>query len=303
MRLRHLFACSMIAACLGALLLPPAASAAPDKALPSPNLVVSKGSAAPKRAAAPSPATLPPGYPMWVLQLNLCNSGLAGCYEDGQSIPEGYDVITSKLPDVVTLNEVCRADVEVSLFPSMAEMYPADWTFWAFMPAFNRATNAPYQCANGDQYGIGVLGHVPADQWTGLDAFGDIYPDQRADSNELRAWLCTAALGNYYACTTHLASGAGSVALAQCEYLMSSVVPAVWDYEGAVHPSVVGGDLNLKYQGSPNVQDCVPAGWYRKGDGDVQHIMATNDLPFGSSEEIGMDHTDHPGWLVRTTVS
>lgn len=295
MRLRRVLVSSVIVGCLAAVFSPPAASAAPDP-------TVSKGFAAPRQAAV-SPATLPSGYPMWVLQLNLCNSGLAGCYEDGQAVPEAYGVITSRLPDVVTLNEVCKADVEVSLFPAMAEMYPADWTFWAFMPAYNRSTNAPYLCANGDQYGIGILGHVPADQWAGLQAFGGIYPDQRADSNELRAWLCAAAVSNYYGCTTHLASGAGTVALAQCNHLMRTVIPSVWNQAGGRRPSVVGGDFNLKYQGSPNVQNCVPSGWYRKGDGDVQHIMATTDLTFGSSQEIGMSHTDHPAWLVRTTVA
>jgi hypothetical protein len=239
---------------------------------------------------------------MSVLQLNLCNSGVAGCYEGGQSVPEAYDVITSVRPDVVTLNEICKADVQTSLFPAMAEMYPGHATFWAFAPAYNRATGAPYQCANGDQYGIGLMGHVPAAQWAGVETFSGRYPMQRADSNELRAWVCAEAVGNYYACTTHLASGAGAVALDQCNHLMRSVIPSIWSSEGTL-PSVVGGDFNLKYQGSPNVQNCVPSGWYRKGDGDVQHVMATTSLTFGSTQKIGLSHTDHPGWLVRTTVS
>ena len=32
-------------------------------------------------------SSLPTHYPFWVLQLNLCNSGLAGCYDGGRSVP------------------------------------------------------------------------------------------------------------------------------------------------------------------------------------------------------------------------
>jgi hypothetical protein len=276
MRPRLLLLGSVLAACLAALLLPPSASAAP--------------------------AALPPGSSMNVLQLNLCNSGVASCYEGGQSVPEAYGVITSRRPDVVTLNEICKADVQVSLAPAMAEMYPNDRTFWAFAPAYNRATGAPYLCSNGDQYGVGILGHVPAAQWAGTKTFSDRYPMQRSDSNELRTWVCVEAVGNYFACTTHLASGASAVAFDQCNHLMRTVIPSIWSAEGTL-PSVVGGDFNLRYRGIPNVQDCVPSGWYRKGDGDVQHVMATTNLPFVSSEKIGLSHTDHPGWLVRTRVS
>jgi hypothetical protein len=310
---RHLIGAVAVAAFAGLLLSPRVAAAAPTETAPAPvvNAGIAKGVAAPTQAAPKAratqatPQTLPSGYPMWVLQLNLCNSGVAPCYAGGQSVPEAYNVILRTAPDVVTLNEVCKSDVTTSLFPTMAEMYPADWTFWAFMPAGNRNTGAPYQCANGDQYGIGILGHVPADQWTGVEGLGNIYPDAYQDgTTEQRAWLCAAALGNYYACTTHLTSRDAAIAFDQCNYFMSGVIPAVWDYEGQYRPTVVGGDFNLKYNAFPyDIQDCVPSGWYRKGDGDVQHVMATNDLPFVSSQEIPMTHTDHPGWLVRTRVA
>jgi hypothetical protein len=65
---------------------------------------------------------------------------------------------------------------------------------------------------------------------------------------------------------------------------------------------VIGGDLNMKYRGSPNAQSCVPPGYFRKGDGDVQHIMATSDFAFSSSRTIGMNHTDHDGWFVALTA-
>lgn len=41
-------------------------------------------------------------------------------------------------------------------------------------------------------------------------------------------------------------------------------------------PRICGGDWNMKYNGDPNAQDYVPAGMFRKGDGSVQHVMASS---------------------------
>jgi hypothetical protein len=62
--------------------------------------------------------------------------------------------------------------------------------------------------------------------------------------------------------------------------------------------------MNLRYQGSPNVQDCNPSGYYRKGDGAVQHVFAPTSLAFVSSQKIGMSGTtDHPAWVVTTSMN
>jgi hypothetical protein len=58
-----------------------------------------------------------------VLQMNLCNSGLAGCYEGGRSINEAYNRITGQRPDIVTLNEICSRDV-ARLWEAMASVWP-----------------------------------------------------------------------------------------------------------------------------------------------------------------------------------
>ena len=104
---------------------------------------------------------------------------------------------------------------------------------------------------------------------------------------------------SYYACATHLENDNGDVALAQCDELMNPIVPQFWGAHGGERPTVVGGDFNLTFNGNPDVQDCVPPAWYRKGDGDVQHIMATANLVFDSSELLPMELTDHDAWLVR----
>jgi len=99
-----------------------------------------------------------------------------------------------------------------------------------------------------------------------------------------------------------LASTSGTIALNQCKDLTNNIVPAVRAAGGGYAPTVVAGDWNLKYRGSPDAQACVPGGYYRKGDGDVQHFLATSDLAFSSSKTVPMSHTDHDGWFVAVTA-
>ena len=89
----------------------------------------------------------------------------------------------------------------------------------------------------------------------------------------------------------------------QCRYLLSDVLPWLAASAGSALPGVVGGDLNLRYGGRPDVQDCVRPGWFRKGDSQVQHIMATDRFTFDFGQRITMRHTDHPAWLIGLIAS
>lgn len=250
--------------------------------------------------------SLPSGVPFHTLQLNLCNSGFASCYtryNNGRAVGEAYNVILSRRPDVVTLNEICRADVETALYPAMAASFPDSQIFWAFQPAGNRAAGGqPYLCRNGDQYGIGVLGRVRTTDWAGVNVFSGLYPQQDTGVNEMRAWVCAGAVNNYIACTTHLTNTSGTIAMRQCKQLMDVEVPAVRDSVDASLPVVVSGDLNLRYGGWPNVQNCVPPGYYRKGDGNVQHFTTTSNMRFVSGQKVALQYTDKDGWLVSVTT-
>ena len=146
---------------------------------------------------------------------------------------------------------------------------------------------------------------MAAADWIGLDAVAGLYGNQPAPSasNEWRTWMCTYAIGNYFGCATHLTNVSGTVAMAQCHEFMEDAIPFAWSYEGVYYPTVGAGDLNLKYAGSPNAQDCVPAGWYRKGDGAVQHVMATTEFAFSATQVINMNKTDHDALLVEMSLS
>jgi hypothetical protein len=296
---------------------PPIAPAAPEVwALPPEPAAARAGAGAAGAAPVPPAGEPARGEPargagrFRVLQMNLCDSGLARCYptlNNGRSPAEAAALIRSTRPDLVTANEICRADAMGVLLAAVRQDWPGDWVFAAFMPVYDRRTRGPYRCADGDRYGIGVLGRVPAARWRGVLGFGGSYPDPRAAgaagtqdprSEEVRGWLCVDVAGSYYGCTTHLANTSRQVAARQCGYLTGTVLPALAAREDRTLPAVVGGDLNLRYRGSPDVQDCVRPGWFRKGDGQVQHVLASTGYTFDFVLRIPMRHTDHPALLV-----
>ncbi|PRY44643.1 hypothetical protein CLV43_102208 [Umezawaea tangerina] len=226
-----------------------------------------------------------------VLQMNLCNSGIAGCYQNGLAVGEAVTMIQNRQPDVVSVNEVCLSDL-----PALTAAVGTSARYqFAFVR--NRSTGSDYQCTAGrGAYGSGIIVKEGiATSGTGVYAAQD-------GGTEMRAWACAlSAVRGFTACTTHL-STTGTTALAQCREL----VPAtVLSYDPTASPStrhVVVGDLNLKYSpgSTTNAQNCVPSGWFRKGDGDVQHVVART-LAFVSTQTYTMRRTDHPAFVVNYT--
>jgi hypothetical protein len=234
-----------------------------------------------------------------VLQLNLCNSGIAGCYT-GRAMAQAAAVIRAVAPDVVTLNEVCEDDVP-ALDRTLADVRHGG-TIRAFAAAPDRSAAGPSRCRNGLPYGVGLLAHVPAPD-RGHTTDSGVYPVQDGTDPEERVWLCVHATGAFYACTTHLASTSPADALAQCGYLLGTAIPAARE-RGGPGPAVLGGDLNLGAGGAPDVRSCVPPGYLRTDDGGVQQIVATADFTLTSSRSIGMNgSTDHPGLLATFTLA
>ncbi|PKW13392.1 endonuclease/exonuclease/phosphatase family protein [Saccharopolyspora spinosa] len=228
-------------------------------------------------------AQAPAAKPFDVLQLNLCNSGFADCYSAGKAVNSAIALIQQRQPDVVTLNEICAQDI--------TRMTRETGYLWEFTPVGDKSTGGPYTCKDwrGD-YGIAILTHPD------LGAAGEPVERQYAaqdGSNEQRVLLCV-PYSKVSACTTHLSAADGRIAAEQCREL-SGVAAAL----GA--ESVIGGDLNLVSGGNPDVQGCVPDGWYRKDDGSVQHVLAMDVFRFENAETIPVDGTDHPGLLVKTT--
>src|SRR5215218_2894188 len=101
-----------------------------------------------------------------VLQMNLCNSGLAiaPCYSLGRAVDEAVAKLRRYAPDLVTLQEVCHDDLYArggwgKLAQAMADLYGSEHISVDFVPAWNRDTNDAYRCLNGELFGIAVLHH------------------------------------------------------------------------------------------------------------------------------------------------
>ncbi len=227
-----------------------------------------------------------------VMQLNLCNSGIAACYT-GRSVATAAALIRARRPDVVTLNEICRADL-TSLGRAMGGVS-------AFRAALDRRTaGRPFRCRDGQLYGMGVLARKSAAD-AAIRTYGGRYPAQDRNDPEERVWLCVHA--GLYACTTHTASASPAVALEQCRYLMTVALPDVMRRGGTDHV-VLGADLNLVAGRDPGPESCVPEGYRRVDDGARQDIIVSTYFTVRSHSTVDMHgSTDHPALLVELTRS
>jgi hypothetical protein len=238
------------------------------------------------------------GSPVRVLQLNLCNSGIASCYT-GRSVSVAGSVIREERPDIVTLNEICRGDLS-QLERAMSDAHPGTTVDAAFKAAPDRPTAAPFRCRNGQEYGIGVLAATSgaAEERT----YGGSYPIQDVTDPEERVWLCVHVAGAFYACTTHTANTSASIALDQCRYFLQTAAPAM-RRDGGDDPVILGADFNLFSGRSPGFLPCLPSGYQQADDGARQHVVASSGVAMRSRVLIDMQQsTDHPGLLVELAL-
>lgn len=212
-----------------------------------------------------------------VLQMNLCNSGWAGCFT-GWSPREAAAVIRAQQPDVVSLNEICRRDVF-----TLARELDGGHATATFQPARDRRTGGPVRCRDGEPYGIGV---VVRSRTGPVAARGGTYPVQDPTATEERAWTCAPSPRGFTACTTHLANANPLIALAQCHHLFAEVVGRL------AGPVVVGGDFNLAA-----LTTCLPDGFRAESDGGLQYVV-TGPAARGTARVLGLRGTDHPALLV-----
>jgi len=229
------------------------------------------------------PAAAEQDYP--VLQLNLCHSGVnTSCFNGDSTIQEALGVISAKQPQAVSLNEICRRDL-AQLAPAMGN------GFSTFAPAL-RSDGTPVRCNNGDEYGNGLIFR----RSTGATGFSGVYATQDSGS-ERRVYVC-AEFADIIGCSTHLSNRSESVAMAQCK----AAIAMLHDRATSGKPSFLAGDFNLEYAPifGQNVQDCNSSPFFRKGDGDVQHVFAAN-MGYSRTEVGDMTYTDHPSLLVALT--
>jgi hypothetical protein len=245
-------------------------------------------------------ATGQPADGLRELQLNLCNSGQAGCYRQGRSLTEAAGLIDRYRPNVVTMNEICSNNVLDPHAPIRAAMTKAahqagDATAFAlFTPAVDEITGMPYRCVNGDLYGIGMVGRGPAPE----RPTRYVYQHQWPDTDEGRVAVCATVGERYDVCTTHLESDNPATAQRQCSELMGKKGDVSAYRESTKNrPTLVGADLNL----GPQARKCVAKQWHDQGDRGVQHVLWTGGFHYVATKIIHMRNTDHPALLVDLT--
>jgi endonuclease/exonuclease/phosphatase family metal-dependent hydrolase len=226
-----------------------------------------------------------------VVQMNLCNSGLApSCYSSGRAVDEAAAKIRQHAPDLVTVQEICRADLygrdgRGGLVEPLADRYGSEHVSVGFVPALDRDTGDWYRCTSGEPFGVAVIHHGDRHE-----LHHGRYASQDA-TDEVRVWACTTVVtGRRTGCTTHLSTDPG-VAARQCRELMS-VLRSPW----VLPEVVVAGDLNLSSgRGDPHgVDDCLPAAYERRSDHAVQHILFTRTLRWAGGGAEDLRWTDHP---------
>ncbi|MCG5216512.1 hypothetical protein [Streptosporangium sp. KLBMP 9127] len=211
--------------------------------------------------------------------------------------------------NVVTLNEICEGDLN-RLFNLTNHQFSAV----AFAAVYVADNSAPETCTNGERYGVGIMvtqGFSNPSNSTGVYDYNKGWQPLQQPGEERRAFACArldqfpqSGSGKFNVCTTHLATDE-SWAIKQCNHLLRERIPDFKaSFPGNDLPTIVGGDLNMEYDpaDAENVQLCVPNGYYRKGDGNVQHIIAPTEFAHISTQEYYMAHTDHNALAVTVSV-
>lgn len=293
-----------------ALVLPLAAPAAVDAA-----------SSAKEPAAVPTPR---------VLQMNLCNSGLAAhCWDDkpgsnetraALTMKKAVEVIEKVDPDIVTLNEVCEDDLEYDGGLKEAIGFQGDSFFAEHKLDPETGKGGPYTCGGerngGGDYGSAILTRDPLPEPYSEHRFEKLFYAQYDGASEQRVMGCRKMTG-FTACTGQLNNMKGdedynarrNVTRGQC----AELVGRAGDF-AAGQPVIVAGDLNLHWSSEkPDEQralrDCIDvdhdgnADYTRKSDGGVQQVITTGS--FGEDgthvEDMG-DWTDHPALWADLTL-
>ncbi|GAA5113427.1 hypothetical protein GCM10023339_17790 [Alloalcanivorax gelatiniphagus] len=218
------------------------------------------------------------GAPHTMLQMNLCLSGVAGCF--GRTaypavVDEAVDTIVEQDAEAVSLNEACSGDA--------AEIAERTGYDLRFAPVIYRGAELP--CVKPE--GRGVFGNAVLTKERIVEARDAAFAAQ--SGVEERRWICATTARRITACSAHLSTrgtpdqqGANDAQCAELATVLSS-------YDGAV---VFGGDVNRQ-------ASCAPAGWWTLTDAaatqapGIQHVYGSDRLAAPTATVVPAVHTDH----------
>jgi endonuclease/exonuclease/phosphatase family metal-dependent hydrolase len=246
---------------------------------------------APSRSAARA-ANVPQavGSPFTLMQMNLCLSGLAGCYGTAAYpavVQEAMGRIRDVHPDAVTFNEACRRDaVRIARRTG-------------YQLRFSRVIylGTPLRCIDPGGRGIfgdAVLTKAPIDASTSR-AFA------AQAGIEQRRWLCVTTRPDLDVCTAHL-STRRTRAFAAANDAQCAQLTAVLAQRAAARAVAFGGDVNRR-------PSCAPDRVWTRTDHSadqapgVQHVYASGAaLRWSSTTVLPARHSDHDVLLVRARL-
>jgi endonuclease/exonuclease/phosphatase family metal-dependent hydrolase len=219
------------------------------------------------------------------MQMNLCLSGLAGCYGKvayPAVVQEAVARVREARPDAVTFNETCRGDI--------ARIARRTGYHLRFSRVIYRGERL--RCVRPGKRGLfgdAVLTKAPIESTDSQDF-------EAQAGIERRRWLCVTTKTDVDVCTTHLNTRstievAGNDA--QCVELA-----ALLARRAAARTVIFGGDVNRR-------PSCAPTRVWTRTDRSaeqapgLQHVYGSRALRSPSAEIVPATHTDHDVLLVR----
>jgi endonuclease/exonuclease/phosphatase family metal-dependent hydrolase len=230
-----------------------------------------------------------PGSMYTVMQMNLCLSGLAGCYAKAAYpavVEEAVARIREARPDAVTLNETCRGDVA-----RIARRT-------GYHLRFSRVIYGGERLRCVRPHGRGLFGDAVLTEAAIARTDNGDFKAQAGP--ERRRWVCATTRLDVDVCTAHLNTrSAVEVAGndAQCVELA-----ALLARRSSARPVIFGGDVNRR-------DSCAPDGLWTRTDSSaeqapgLQHVYGSGALRSPSAEVVPAEHTDHDVLLVRARLS
>lgn len=239
-------------------------------------------------SAVSSSDTEPSGSAVTLLQMNLCLSGQAGCYDASTRaavLDEAAAQILGHDPDAATISEACHRDVA-----ELARRTGYELTFTGVDYG-----GAALPCI--DPRGRGLFGIAVLTK-DAVTATRNRALTTRSDPEE-RRWVCATTSGEVTVCTAHLSTrltpGERTDNEAQCGELRS--VLAGYERTGT---TMFGGDLN-------RTSTCAPSTMWSARDTaasqspGLQHIYGSGSLDESSVSVAEATHTDHDYLLAAAS--
>nr|WP_277985649.1 glycerophosphodiester phosphodiesterase family protein [Nocardioides glacieisoli] len=218
------------------------------------------------------------GAPYTMLQMNLCLSGLAGCY--GRTaypavVDEAVVTIQQQDAEAVSLNEACSGDV--------AEIARRTGYQLRFAPVIYRGAELP--CVKPE--GRGVFGNAVLTKERIVSGRDQAFAAQ--SGVEERRWICATTVRGVTACSAHLSTRGTVDAQAANEAQCAELTTVLEAYDGAV---VFGGDVNRR-------ESCAPDAWWTLTDAaasqapGIQHVYGNERLTSPTGTVVPATYTDH----------